>query len=74
MLAELGTELRLDLLEIERLEARARSTVDPGLVPDDLRPQRLREPADGLTEVSLEELDDGRGEVELLGALDDVFL
>lgn len=42
--------------------------------PDDLAPQRLRESTVRLSEVTLEELDDGLGEIELVGSVDDVLL
>ena len=74
VLAVLAAELGLDLLEIHRLETSTRSALNPGLVPDDLRPEWLREASDGLTKVPLEELDDRRGEVELVRALEHLFL
>ena len=74
MLAKLGAEFSLDLLEVERRHARARPAVDARLVADDLAAQRLGEAADGLAEVALEELDDRRREVELVGALEHVLL
>ena len=42
--------------------------------PNDLAPQRLRESTVRLSEVTLEELDDGLGEIELVGSVDDVLL
>ena len=38
-----------------------------------MRAKRLREAADGLAEVALEEFDDRDGEVERLGLVDDVL-
>ena len=74
MLAVLGTEFSLDLLKVQRLETGTGPTVDSRLVPDNLASQRFREATDWLAEVALEELDNGRGEVELLRALEHVVL
>ena len=74
MLAKLGAEFSLDLLEVQRRKVGTRPAVDSGLVPDDLGAEGLWEPADWLAEVALEELDNGRGEVELLRALEHVVL
>lgn len=51
----------------------SRSTIDARLVSDDLGSERLREATDGLTQETLEELDDRAGEVESLGLVDDVL-
>ena len=74
VLAKLAAQLRLRLLEVNRWQVGAWPAIDPGLVPDDLRPEWLREASDGLTKVPLEELDDRRGEVELVRALEHLFL
>ena len=74
MLAELAPELSLERLEVDRLHVRARATIDARLITDDLAPERFREATDWLAEVALEELDNGRGEVELLRALEHVVL
>ncbi len=74
MFSVLGPKFCFDLLEVERLKARAWSTIDPGLVPNNLRSKRLGEPADWLTKISLEELDDRRWEVQLISALEDILL
>ena len=72
--SELGAQLGLDLLEVQGCELGTGAAVDAGLVADDLGAQGLGKAANRLPEVALEELDDGRGEVELLGARDDVVL
>ena len=74
MLAKLGAQLRLCLLEVNRCQVRAWPAIDLGLVPDDLGPEWLGEASDGLTKVALEELDDRRGEVELVRALEHLLL
>ena len=74
MLAKLGAEFSLDLLEVQRRKVGTRPAVDSGLVPDDLGAEGLWEAADWLAEVALEELDDGRGEVEGIGPLEDFLL
>ena len=74
MLAKLGAEFSLDLLEVQRRKVGTRPAVDSGLVPDDLGAEGLWEPSDWLAEVALEELDDGRGEVEGVGPLEDFLL
>ena len=74
MLAELSPQFRLDLLEVEGLHGGTRTPVDPRLVADDHASQRLRETPNGLAEVALEKLDDGRREVEFPSALQDVLL
>ena len=74
MLAKLGTEVCLDLLEVQRLKARTWPAVNPRLVPDYFASQRLRESSNWLTKVSLEELDDRGREVKLFGACKNVLL
>ena len=74
MLAKLGAEFSLDLLEVQRRKVGTRPAVNSGLVPDDLGAEGLWEPADWLAEVALEELDDRRGEVQLVRALEHVLL
>ena len=74
VLSVFASELRLDLLEVQWSKARTGPAVDSGLVPDDLGAEGLWETADWLAEVALEELDDGRREVELLGAVENVLL
>ena len=74
MLAILGAKLSLDLLEVQRRKIGTWPAVDSGLVPDDLGAEGLWEAADGLAEVALEELDDGGGEVECIGTLEDILL
>ncbi len=74
MLSILCTELSLNLLEVQRLETGTGPAVDSGLVPDDLASQRFREAANGLTEVALEEFDDGRREVKLLSTVENILL
>ena len=73
MLAELGAELSLDLLEVERLKTGTRSAVNSRLVPDDLASQRFRESSNGLAEIALEEFNDRRREVKFLSTVEDVF-
>ena len=74
MLAELATELSLDLLELDGRHVDTRPAIDLRLVADDLAAKGLGEAADGLAEVALEELDDRRGEVQLVRALEHVLL
>lgn len=74
VLAKLASELALDFLEIEGLQARPGSAINPGLVSDDLGAQRLWETADRLTKISLEELHDGGREVKSFSALKDILL
>ena len=74
MLAILGAKLSLDLLEVQRRKVGTWPAVDSGLVPDDLGAEGLWEAADWLAEVALEELDDGRREVEGIGPLEDFLL
>jgi hypothetical protein len=71
--AELGAKVGLDLLEVERLHARTGAAVDSRLVADDLGAKRLREATVRLTEVALEELDDGRRQVVLVCTLEQVL-
>lgn len=73
MLAELGTELLLNLPEVERRHALSRSSFNLGLVADDLASEWLREASDGLTEVTLEEFDDGCWEVKSFGTVQDIL-
>ena len=63
MLAELAAKLGFDLFELDGREAGTGPALDLRLVADDLAAKRLGEAADGLAEVALEELDDGRREV-----------
>ena len=74
MLAKLATEFCLDLLEVNGLEARARATLDPRLVANNLAAKRLRETANRLTKVALEELHNGGREVQLVGAVQHILL
>lgn len=74
MFAKLASEFCFDLLEVEGLKAGTRAAVDPGLVPDNVGAQWLGEASNGLTEVSLEELDDRRWEVQLISTLQDILL
>lgn len=73
MLAELGTELLLDLPEFDRRHALSRSSFDLGLIADDLASERLREASNRLTKVALEEFDDRCGEVKSFGTVQDVL-
>jgi hypothetical protein len=74
VLAKLGTQLSLELLEVDRLNISTRTAINALLVTDNHRAQGLGEATDGLAKVTLEELDDGRGEVELVCALEHVLL
>ena len=74
MLAELGAQVGLDLLEVERLERNTWATVDTRQITDDVRAEWLGEAADWLAKVTLEELDDRRGEIECWGFLEYVLL
>lgn len=56
VLAELATELGLDLLEFNGCKASTGSAVNSGLVADDLGAKGLWEATDGLAKVTLEEL------------------
>lgn len=58
VLSKLAPQLGLDLLEVQGRQVGPGTTIDPRLVPNDLGPEGLGETADGLTKVSLEELDD----------------
>lgn len=71
--AVLLDELLTNVREGVRLHVLAGTVVDALLIADDLGAEGLREATDGLTEVTLEELDDGRREVELAGLLEDVL-
>lgn len=74
MFSELAPEFCFDLLEVEWLKTCSGTTVDPGLVPNDLGSQRLWEAADGLTKITLEELDNRRREVQLVSAFQNILL
>lgn len=74
MLAELGAELSLDLLEVKGFKACAGTTVDSRLVPNDVAAERLGESSHRLAKVALEELNNRGGEVEFLSPSNDVLL
>lgn len=74
VLAKLFTQLRLDLLEVERLHGQTGPTSDSCSVTDDVGSQRLRESPVRFTEVSLEEFDNTFGEVQAVGFFENVFL
>ena len=74
MLSELTSQLCLDFPEIQWLEGNPRTTVDPRFVPDDMGPKGLGEPACRLAEITLEELHNRRGEIQLFGSIEDVLL
>lgn len=74
MLAELAAKISFDFLEVQWLQAGARSAVDALLIPDDLSAQGLGEAANRLPEVTLEELHHRRREVKPVRPLQDVLL
>ena len=74
MLAKLGAQLRLDLLEIKWLHGSTRPPINAWFVTNNFGAQGFREPSDWLSEVTLEELNDGGWEIELLGAVYDILL
>lgn len=74
MLPEFGPEICFDLLEVQGLHSGTRTSVNPWLVANDLGPQGLRESTHWLSEVSLEEFNNGGREVERLGTFQDVLL
>lgn len=63
MLPELASKLCLNFLQLQRLEGGTRTSVNLGLVSDDVGAEGFRESADRLAEITLEELDHRRGEV-----------
>lgn len=73
MLPELGPQIALDLPKVDRSHRCTRSSIDPWLIPDNVRSEGLGESAYRLTEVTLEELNDGRWEVEIFGFVEDVL-
>ena len=74
MLSELATKLCLDLLELNGRESSSRPAVNFRLVTDDFATKRFREPANRLSKVSLEELDNRGREIKLVCAVNDVLL
>ena len=58
VLAELATELSLDLLKFNGRKANTRPAINLRLVADNLATKGLWEAADGLAKVTLEELHD----------------
>ena len=72
VLAKFAPQLGLDLLEVQRCQASSRTSINPGLVSDDLGPEGLRETADGLPQIALEEFNYRRREVKLVRALEDI--
>ena len=72
VLSVFASELRLDLLEVQWSKARTGPAVDSGLVPNDLATEGFREATNRLSEVTLEELNDRRGEVQLICTGDNV--
>ena len=72
VLSKLFPQFALQLFKVEGLHVETRTGVDPGSITDDLGPKGLGESAGRLSQVTLEELDDGFGEVELVGPLRDV--
>ena len=73
VLSELLPQLGLQFLEVKRLHVETGSGVNPRSVTDDLGPKRLGESAWRLSQVTLEELDDRFGEVELVSPFGHLF-
>ena len=71
---ELLLQLRLQGVEVEGVHVGARPVVDPGQVLQHVAPERLGESAVRLSDLSLQELDDGVGEGQLGGLVQDVLL
>ena len=67
-------QILLDLLEIERFHSETGSGVDPSFIPNDVGAQGLREATVRLTELTLEELNNGGREVKLGCLIDDILL
>lgn len=67
-------QLCLDLLEVQGLHGGARTSIDSGFIPDNLGAERLWEASHRLSEVALEELDNGRREIELISTSEDIRL
>ena len=74
VLAKLAAKFGLNRFEVQRLHTSSGTTVNSRLVTDNVRAQRLRESSNRLSEVTLEELDNGRREVELLSPLNHLLL
>ena len=74
MFAKFAPQFGLDLLEVQRYHISSRTSVNPRLVADDIGPQRFWEAANRLTEISLEELDDRRGEIKPISTVEDISL
>lgn len=72
--AELAPQLSLDLLEVQRLHRCSRTSIDPGLIPDNLGTERLWEASHRLSKVALEELDNRRWEIKMLSTVEDILL
>jgi hypothetical protein len=73
MFPELAPQLRFYFFEIKGLHSRAWAAVYSGLIPDNVRAQRLWETSHRLSKIPLEEFDDRCREVQLLGTFNDVF-
>lgn len=74
MLPKLGAEVPFDFAEVDRSHSCTRSSVDPGLVANDVSAERLGESTNGLTQVALEEFNNGGREIEGFSLIDDVLL
>lgn len=74
VLAELFTQLGLDLLKVERLHGQSRSTSDSRSVTDNLGSQRFGETAVRLSEVTLEEFDHAFREVQAVSLFENLLL
>jgi hypothetical protein len=74
MFAKFTPQFGFDLLEVQRYHISSRTSVNPRLVADDIAPQRFWEATDRLTKISLEELDDRRGEIKPISTVEDISL
>lgn len=72
--AELASELLADLGEVDRLEEETGAGVELATATESLGTERLGETTVGLAHHTLEELEDGAGEVELASAGQDIIL
>jgi hypothetical protein len=74
MFAELRSQLLLRFLQVEGFHGCTRSSIDSRFVANNLASQWLWEASHRLTKVTLEEVDDGGWEIELVGPLEHILL
>lgn len=73
VLPKFAPQFRLDLLEVKRLHSSTWTSINSRLISNDFCAQWLWETPNRLSKVTLEELNNGRWEVELFSACQNIF-